>query len=150
MHLRRGPISMIRKESYQIEPLSRSHAGRNEFRRGVKNGRREMSTASIAGKKIRAEQQPQRLTIEPHMPSRMAGHMHRAQTVPDIENITILKPSIRLEWPKRKQWATDHFQNTGHSRPAIIARRPAKCVSSSLGAAIHAPDSSATGATFRM
>src|SRR5262249_7759514 len=91
-------------------------------RRGVEDVRRKMGDAAIAGKEIAAEQELEPLAVETHVTISVPGKMHRAQAMPDLDDIAIVQPAIGSEWLERQHRPADALQHTGNTRPAIIRR----------------------------
>ncbi len=100
MHFRRGAVTMIWKDSDQVQGQSGLHAAGDPLRLGIENIRRESRNIAVAREEVRAEQQPEPFAIKSGVPGGVAGEVHRAQAVPHIDKIAVVQPAVRNEWPK--------------------------------------------------
>ncbi len=62
--------------------------------------------------------------IEAGMPSRVAGEVNDTQTVPNIQEIAIIKQSIRGKGSETKEGSTEVFKNPRNPCQTGVARAP--------------------------
>jgi hypothetical protein len=53
--------------------------------------------ATIAGKEVGGEHEPERLTVEAHVSVGMAGEMNCMEAMPDVDEIAIVEPAVGNE-----------------------------------------------------
>src|SRR4051794_38563101 len=81
-----------------------------------------MRQSPIAGKEIGGEHQAEGLAIEAHMPMSMPRQMDRPQTLPDVEFVAVVEPSIGGERLEGKERPPEALQAGGDTGPPAIVR----------------------------
>jgi hypothetical protein len=81
-----------------------------------------MRDAAIAGKKVGAEEQSERLTVETHVSVSVPRKMDGTQTVPNVDEVAVVKPAVGNERTKAQNRPANALQTACDPRPAAIVR----------------------------
>ncbi len=121
MFLGRGMVAMIRNDPSEVKSQCSSNTCGQSGWLGVEDHRRQMREGSIAGKKVRREHELKTFAVKTHVPVGMTGEMNCPQSLPNFDEVAIVKPPIRDKRLEGQNGSADTFKATRDSRPAVIA-----------------------------
>jgi len=97
MFFRLSAVAMVWNDPGEVKCQGDGCALGQLLRSGIEDIRRKLRCPAIAGKEIAAEHEFEAFTVEAHVSMGMAREMDCAQTVPHVDEVTVVEQPVRNE-----------------------------------------------------